>query len=834
MVTVVWTTLIGSIGALVAQIARPPMADGAEGENTPARRRDDFHGERAFPFDRIPDGALERAWQQREAARVRQSNVSRGQAAGFEWKSLGPAPDQLAPRQLTGRVRAIAVHPLDASIVYVGSASGGVWKTTNDGASWRPLTDGQCNLNTGALAIDPANPRVVYVGTGEPRQSVGCGLLRSSDDGQTWTRLGAATFGTSQIARILIDPATAGAPDRTTIYVGSTAGFYKSTNGGQTLQRLSPARGGDVWMDPRHANTLYAAMLPSGQTSGALLKSTDGGATWATLGGGLPSSFGYAALALDTRSSDTIYAVLTDTGGVNLAGLFKTRDGGQSWTALGRAGVIPRCNQAPLTAQVTCPNCWYNLVLALDPVQANTLYFGATQLHKSTDDGATWVQVLNGRDPCSTSTAYAHVDQHDIVFDRNSRLLLGNDGGIIASTNQADSWINLNTNLSLRQFYRGVSIHPTDPSIIFAGAQDNAVMRFRDGTWINVFGGDGGFSAIDDNSPNTVYVERQWTAGSGSDIARSDNGGNSFTAKESGIDLNDRAQFIPPLIIDRRSPNRLAFGTYRVYLTDDRGDNWRIASHDMAPPSGTVRALAFAPSNGANLWAGTSNGRLWLTESSGSSWSEVTNGLPTRVITDIAVSPDDARTAYVALSGTGTAHVYKTTNSGQSWTAISSGLPDTPVNAILIDPVPGTLFAGTDVGVFRTLNDGGSWELFSDGLPNVPVTELVQNTRLGLLVAATYGRGLFFIGGLCSSEIEPNVIDVDAVGAQVQVSVAAPCSWTTNLNATAFPWLRVTSRTSAGATGQVTIAVDANTGSTLRTAHINIAAEVLTVRQRGR
>ena len=439
------------------------------------------------------------------------------------------------------------------------------------------------------------------------------------------------------------------------------------------------------------------------------------------------------------------------------------------------------------------------------------------------------MDVRSGQGNCS-SGAYAFGDNHIVEFDRNGRLLLGNDGGIVSSTTHGDSWINLNTNLSLRQFYRGVSLHPTDPSIVYAGAQDLAVMRFTGGTWVNVYSGDGGFSAIDDNTPNTVYVERQWGTGIGSGIARSDNGGTTFTVKQNGIDLSDRASFIPPLVIDRRAPNRLAFGTYRVYLTDDRGDTWKVSSPELAPAGTNLRALAFAPSNGAVLWAGTSAGQVWLTASSGATWTNVSAGLPVRTVTDIAVSPDNARTAYVALSGFGTSHVYKTSDGGRSWQPLATGLPDAPTNAIRIDPVPGTLFAGTDVGVYRTLNDGGSWEIFSDGLPNVAVTELVQNTRLGLLVAATYGRGLYVIGGLCSSAIDPTVKDVDAAGGPIQIAVTAPCSWSTNINAVVFPWVRLGSR----AGNVVTLNVDPNTSSEPRMAQMNIAAEVLVIRQRGR
>lgn len=826
------SAIAAAASRLWAQLGVPGAPQAAdEGTGMAERRRQWYTEQRAFPFDTIPEGALERAWAERVAAQASRLQ-SQPLASGFPWRPLGPAPDGLTPRQLTGRVRAIAAHPLDSSIIYAGSASGGVWKTTDDGASWRPITDYQCSLNTGAIAIDPVNPRVVYVGTGEHRLTNGCGVLRSTDDGETWTPLGSTTIGTSGISRILIDRATAGAPDRTTIYLSNNSGMFRSPDGGRTFQRLGLPTGGELLMDPRDSNILYAAVQQSTST-GFLSKSTDGGTTWTTLAGGLPGTFRYSTMAIDHRDSANVYAALADTN--SLIGLYRSRDGGQSWSELGYAGSVPVCRGSSRAIEVPCVQCWFNLVLALDPNQPGTIYYGERFLYRSTDDGATWLDVRLGADPC-TYRAYAFGDHHAIEFDRNGRLLNGHDGGINRSTDHGSTWDSLNTNLSLRQFYPGVSVHPTDPSVIFAGAQDLAVLRFTEGVWQNVYSGDGGFSAVDPTAPTTVYVEHQWGTGSGSGLARSDRSGDSgtFIVKQSGINLSDRAGFIPPLVIDPTTTNRLAFATYRVYLTDDRAEHWRVISPDLTGGVGYISRLAFAPSGGATLWAGTSGGRVWCTDDSGATWNDVSAGLPTRAITDIAVAPDQARTAYVTVSGFGVPHLWKTTNGGSSWQATSSGLPDVPANAVLIDRVPGTLFAGTDVGVYRTLNDGSTWDLFSDDLPNVPVTELVQNSRLGLLVAATYGRGLFVIGGLCSSAIDPSVATVDAAGGTVQVAVAAPCAWFVNLNSTFFPWVKVATRTSSGSNGSITLTVDPNPSADLRVAQLNIAASVLVIRQKSR
>jgi len=413
-------------------------------------------------------------------------------------------------------------------------------------------------------------------------------------------------------------------------------------------------------------------------------------------------------------------------------------------------------------------------------------------------------------------------------------MLVANDGGLQRSRDNGTTWESLNTNLSLRQFYPGISIHPTAPSVVFAGAQDLAVLKFTQGGWQSVYFGDGGFTAIDPAKPATIYAEHQWQAGEGSGISRSDFGGDSgtFVVKQKGIDLSDRAQFIPPLALDATTPARLAFGTYRVYLTDDQGEAWRIASPDLTA-TGTVRSLAFAPLNGATIWAGTSDGRVWVTDSSGASWTEVTAGLPRRAVTHITVI-GSGLTAYVTLSGFGVPHIWKTSDAGRSWVALVIGLPDTPCNTLLVDASDGTLFVGTDVGVYRSTNDGGLWTIFSDNLPNVPVLDLVQNAKLGVIMVGTYGRGLYTIGDLCSNSIDASPRTVAAAGGQVQVAVTSTCAWRASLNTTVFPWIHVVAPVGATGPGSVVLTVDANPDPEARTAQMTIGSQVLVLIQAGR
>jgi len=825
-----WLVLVGGPARVQAQtpdqvLPRPDAAITNEAD-TQRRRVQWFVNERAFPGTEIPEGAAHRAWLERAAAAERQ----RFQTAAVPiapWKAFGPASDGIAPRQLTGRVRDVAVHPTDPTIIYAASASGGVWKTTNDGASWSALTDQQCSLATGAIAIDPVNPRIVYAGTGEPRVTSGCGLLRSTDDGATWTNLGASVV-TGGTWRVLIDPTTAGSAERTTIYVGTTTGMFRSFDSGRSFERLTVGAG-DLWMDPQNPRRLYAATQP-GNAGGALFTSSDGGTTWTALTTGLPA-FNYAKLAISPQSR-VIYAALGDRSDAALAGLFRSVDGGQSWTPLGRSMTRPACRAAPATLQLNCAACWFSLLIAVNPADAGKLFFGEQFLYRSTDDGNSWVDVRLGDDPC-TFKGYVFGDNHAVVFDSRGRMLVANDGGLQRSRDNGTTWETLNTNLSLRQFYPGLSMHPNDPSIVFAGAQDLAVLKYVQGSWQSVYYGDGGFTAIDPSKPTTIYAEHQWDPGTGSGISRSDVGGDNgtFVVKQKGIDLNDRAQFIPPLTLDATAPSRLAFGTYRVYLSDDQGEQWRIASPELT--TGTVRSLAFAPLNGATLWAGTSDGRVWMTDSSGAAWTEVSAGLPRRTVTDIAVV-GSGLTAYVTLSGFSIAHVWKTSDGGRSWVPLANGLPDTPCNALLVDESDGTLFVGTDVGVFRSTNDGGSWSLFSNNLPNVPILDLVQNAKLGVVMAGTYGRGLYTIGDLCSSAIDRSPKTAPAAGGQVDVAITSTCAWRASLNAVVFPWVHIAAPINGTGPGSVTFTVDANTEPEARTAQITIGSQVFVLIQAGR
>ncbi len=738
----------------------------------PLLRMQFLEQQRAYPFQEVPAGALQVARHQAELRWPIAFQANRPvplAAAETGWRGLGPAP--IADRD-AGRLSTIAIDPRDPDVIYIGAAQGGVWKTVDGGQSWQPLTDDQCSLAMGSLLLDPVNPDIVYAGTGELHFSgdsyYGCGILRSTDGGQTWERLGASVFDTNtggaRISKILLDPGTAGSTTTVRLFAATSFGFFRSVDGGTTWTATLQGAVTDLIMDPGNANLLYAAVgFPQTQVENGIYRSTDGGVTWTRLGGGLPTQdVGRIALALAPSNPQILFAAVQDgfnNGGSDgqLLGIWKSTNGGTAWTKL--AATNASCGF----------QCWYDLVIAVHPTNPDLVYFGGVDFYRSFDGGQTFANIRSGM----------HVDQHAIAFHPTNPdiLFVGNDGGIFRSNSGGIGWTTLNTNLAITQFYAGVSLHPTNPDVIMGGTQDNGTLEYTGiPNWLQVLGGDGGFTAIDPLAPGTVYAEFQWQSGSSfSGPRRRTQGQGFFQLKTVGIDVNDRALFIPPLVMDPADPNVLYFGTYRLYRTANRADQWSAISPDLTN-GGAISAIAPAPSSPQTVYVGTSDGRLQVTTNGGGNWALRNSGLPDRYVTDIAVDAFDAQRAIATVSGFGSGHVFRTTNGGAQWTDISANLPDVPVNAVFAHPsFAGDIYVGTDLGVFRSRDDGASWQPFNDGFPNVAVFDLAYNDGTGQLIAATHGRGIFAIqpSSISSVAVSPDALTFNAVGDTSRVTAVA-------------------------------------------------------------
>jgi hypothetical protein len=671
------------------------------------------------------------------------------------WEPLGPRPIAADGTQYSGRLTSIAVHPTNPDMIYVAGAQGGVWKTVNGGGSWTPLTDAQCSLAMGSIALDPKNPEIIYAGTGELHFSAdsyyGCGVLKSVDGGQSWTELGKSVFdlanGGRRISKVVVDKAT-GNTASAIVMAATDNGLYRSIDAGNSwtpsLQTDGPLGAvTDLVADTTNAGVYYAAGGDlAGPARNGVFKSTDAGATWTKVWQppitnitNNSTNAGRISLAISASSPGTVYASVEDAhngGGADgaLLGIFVTENGGATWTQrLATTGNPAMCGSGQ--------QCWYDMVIAVDPTSPSTVYFGGFSLYKSTNGAVNFTDI--GSD--------IHVDHHAFAFHPTTptTIFSGNDGGIFKSVNGGASWITLNTNIELTQFYSGVSVSPTSATTVLGGTQDNGTLEWAGtGSWPRVNGGDGGFTAIDQLTGATAFAETQWTANSGfSGPRRRDSGGSFFALKTNGINLGDRALFIPPIVMDPLRPRIVFFGTFNLYRSANSGDQWTNIGQSLVAGSGSIFSIGVAASDTLTIYTGSSDGRLSYTHDMGATWATAT-GIGTGPISDIAVDPRDARHAIIVQSGfTASSKAWRTTDGGLTWTNLTFDLPNVPVLAVVLEPGSRDITIGTDLGVFTLRNGTTSWVPVLNGLPNVAVYDLVFDAPRSRLIAATHGRGMF-------------------------------------------------------------------------------------------
>jgi len=720
----------------------------AQGSQLPREDQDAreewFWAQRAYPGTVRPYDALMRARLDVASRVLARSTLATG-IFGGNWRPLGPIglfdPGSGffgSGAQLdAGRVAAVAPSPAAGGPFLIGTASGGVWRSTTLGNAWTPVTDEQCSLNTGAVAVDPKNTSIVYAGTGEFNAgSTGCGVLRSVDGGVTWTRFAdGLPLGSTAAVRfgsIVVDPATAGSATASVVLGGTNAGVVRSTNSGASWSVVLTGGVSSVIAHPTRAGVFYAGDRDQTTVSHrGVFKSTDAGATWTQLPAlpvSTPANVGRIELAISRTSPDWIYALVNDVSTRRLLGLFRYDESKGTWTTLAANGVYTGNARGDFGAQSE-----YDLAIAVDPRDASRVYVAGVRAFRSTDGGATFRPMANE----------IHCDWHVIVIDpRNPDILYaGTDGGVFVSTDAGDTWTSKNEGLAITQYYPGISLDPLG-TVIMGGSQDNGTHVYSGSLyWDGFLGGDGGYTAINYKDPSIRYGETQWSTGSGNTLVRMS--GPAQSTRTNGIASGDRAQFIPPLIIDPITPTRLYFGTLRLYRTTNEGVSWTPVTGDVSKGTGTILTVAVAPSDSNTLYVGTSDGNVQVSQNYGDVFTLSNTGLPNRAITRIVVDPASPTHAVLTVSGFGTGHIFETADAGATWRDISGNLIDAPANSAALVGTSGTIFVGTDVGVFQTSDDGATWTPGPAGLPNVVVQDLVYKPSANLLVAGTYGRGMF-------------------------------------------------------------------------------------------
>lgn len=693
--------------------------------------------------DAVPPGALERALRQK--GRMPRPGPPPPRRPACQWTSLGP-------RNINGRVRALAAHPTRGKTLYAGAANAGVWITRDSGTTWSPLMRDEGSLAVGSLAVhltDPAAPDgdvTVYAGTGQVEFAdttifpsyPGVGVLRSTQNGRpgTWTASG--DFGTLDVTSLAVDPTSvSGDPDTVILYAGGSGGIFRSADGGKTWNRLTAEINvQSLALDPDDAKTLWAGVTGTG-----ILKIDTLTGNTSTLNNGLAlttggSPFSLVLIAISPSMPHTSYAKVDQT---------VYRLSGNTWTSLGDHGGDPY-------------GYWSEL-LAVDPADSKTLLTGAQGLERSDDSGDHWSSE-DGTLSDQHAAAFSSAD-HRIVY-------VGNDHGVwrrdFAET--AGSWSKASNGLILTQF-NTLGSSPAGPNLVGGGSQDNDTERTLGGlTWDDILHGDGDSFVADPADPHHIYAQQSWGLGDPRNgfVLKSDDGAASFQQLDTGVTFPG-GPFVTPLLLDPASPadpDRKLFvgGRSQVFRSTDGSASWKAASPDLG---GEVRTLALATS-GKALWAGLPKRKVWFTanrDATTPAWTEVTTGtasgsavLPNRRLTRLAADPADGRAVYATFGGwaggaTGPfGHVFHgavARNGTVSWTDISGNLPDVPANALAVDPAePGRLWVGTDIGVFTSADGGTTWGDFNgDALPNVVVSALELDSQRSVLRAATYGWGMW-------------------------------------------------------------------------------------------
>lgn len=697
---------------------------------------------------------------------------------GLELRGIGPA-------LMSGRIADIAVHPRDQSTWYVAVGSGNLWKTTNAGTTWDAIFDDQGSYSIGCIALDPNNPEVVWVGTGENvsgrHVGYGDGVYRSRDGGKSWENIGLKE--SEHIGMIVVDPR-----DSDTIYVaaqgplwspGGERGLFKTTDGGATWGKI--LGGGEftganeVHLDPRDPDVVYAVLHQKQRTVAALInggpesgihKSTDGGATWRRLTEGLPTKdMGKIGLDISPLDPSIVYAT------IELAqregGFYRSADGGESWT-----------KRNDYISGGTGPH-YYQEIFA-SPHQLDRVYQMDVRLHVTENGGSTFRQL---------TTTHKHSDNHAMAFNPHDPdyLLVGCDGGMYESWDQGETW-KFVANFPVTQFYK-VDVDYDEPFYnIIGGTQDNATQYgpsrtdnshgIRNSDWMITVFGDGHQPAIDPTNPDIIYS--QWQQGN---LVRHDRKTGEIVyiqpQPRSG-EPHDRFNWDAPILISPHDPARLYFASHRVWRSDDRGESWEPISGDLTrdidrltepmmdrvwsidaiwdlyamSEFSTIANISESPQQEGLIYAGTDDGLVQVTEDGGRNWRRIENlpGVPEGFfVNDIKADLYDPNTVYVCVdnhkAGDFRPFILKSTDRGRTWSSIVGDLPERHLVWRLVqDHVePTLLFAGTEFGVFFTVDGGKQWIKLNGGVPNIPFRDLAIQRRENDLVGATFGRGFFVL-----------------------------------------------------------------------------------------
>jgi len=763
-------------------------------------------GHTPIPVRRYLDAIehMNRMPQYSTASRAALPSVRDMRVASIEPQSLG-SWTALGPGNIGGRTRALLIDPNDPNVFYAAGVAGGVWKSTNSGRSWSALGDLLPNIAVSSLAFDPTNTQVIYAGTGEgffnSDSTRGGGVFKTINGGTSWAQLES----TSTSDFFFVNKIVISTNDHNRVYCATRTGVWRSPDGGQSWTRsLNPLNAASITVNGGCLDLAIRTDQPTDYlfaSCGTMVQATiyrntnagdPGNGTWTPVF--TDPSLGRTSLAISRSEQNVIYAlgssIASGSFNLGLLGVFRSTSNGDegSWETRVTNTDSTKLNTVLLSNPIAAfqSNCggggssflnqgWYDNIIAVDPVDSNRVWVGGIDLFRSDDGGTNW-GLASYWWTSKNDVHYAHADQHGIIFHpqydgtNNRVMFVTNDGGVFRTDNARAAtakgttaacntdntqvtWTSLNNDYGVTQFYHGLP-YPSGRTY-FAGAQDNGTLRGSDSiglNWSEVFGGDGGYVALDPTGSDTIYVETTRLS-----LRKSENGGLSFRSVNFGInESSNNFLFINPFLMDPSIPQRLWTGGRMVWRTDDAAESWSQANAGVQ--GGTVSAIAVADSDSNRVLVGTGRRfgddlggfihrtNIGLTSGPSTDWPAVQPRAG--FVSWLAFDPNDPNIAYATYSTFSGTHVWKSTDSGASWTGIDgngdTGIPDVPVHTVVVDPSNSqTLYVGTDIGVFVSLNGGSSWARENTGFANTVVDSLsIGSFGSNLsLFAFTHGRG---------------------------------------------------------------------------------------------
>lgn len=681
---------------------------------------------RAYPHNDIPANAY---YSKYVAARASIHPLQRSSLMTDEWRFIGPI-------NFSGRMIGLALNPSNPSTIYAGSASGGLWRSYNGGldTSWERIPTGFPVLGVNAIAIDPTDTNVIYIGTGEvyryhgsvggtvirpTRGSYGMGILKTTDNGATWTKSLDWSYNQQRgVQAIRLNPL-----NPRTIIAATSEGIYRSTNAGATWDSVyGVLMARDIAINPLDTNLILVTAGNFASVGNGIYRSTDGGSTF-SLVPNIPPFNGMARLGMHAANPNIVYAHLADSTST-VGALYKTTDFGETWASVSvnSSGDVQG---------------WYSRFLAVHPTNPNILVLGAQGLWKSTNGGMSFIQISDG-----------WADFHDFAQHpaQPNTLFIADDGGIWRSINFGDSYTYIGEGLQTSQFYNGFSNSATDSLIAVGQVQDHFRWMYT-GSAVWFDGGypdEVGWTAINPQNDFIMYAGNR----NGGAVFKSTDRGMTFLQSSSGISGGLRS-WHAPFVLSPSNPSILYFGRSIVFKTINAGVNWTATNGGVAIDVSPPLSMAISATSSDTLIVGTAplnaRARVFLTTNGGTSWTNITGNLPDRYPMDLAIDPNDSRVFYIAVGGFGTGHLFKSTDEGNTWTDITGILPDVPATAVAIDPAnSNNVYVGTDIGVYVSTDGGTSWNDFNDGLPEaLIVADLTISPSNRYLRLASHSNGVF-------------------------------------------------------------------------------------------